>query len=179
MFDMHNNINAIILKKMTKENFREHMKKKNNRKSYMVSVKEYEITWDGIPGQVRNVGDKIMLPSFVQSIREVGTEDKTFLGYFWNMDVVAQQKESYTEDEAKRHSNGTMGIFRDRKVIGAIEMSTFEVDKLQAVFCKALEACYSKQHKLYNNFLVQQRPLNSCPPLSHERPSPPTNGCGW
>ena len=88
-----------------------------------------------------------MLPSFVLSIREVGTEDKTFLGYFWSMEVVKQQEEPYTEDEVKRHSNGKMGIVRDRKVIGATEMSTFEVDKLQAVFCKATEACYSKQHK--------------------------------
>ena len=73
----------------------------------------------------------VLLPAWVNQIREQGTQNKTFRGWLWDTGVCEREQEPIAEPEKVQHSDGRWGNVMLEKTVGATEMTTFDLNKTQ------------------------------------------------
>ena len=89
----------------------------DKRAEYLNSLKSLEQVWNDSPGYVKNVQDKIPLPTWVNIVEETGTQDTVNLGVFWPKTVweaEAESAEPFPEAKAVWYRE-QWGVWRDKK----------------------------------------------------------------
>ena len=95
------------------------------RGEFCASRSEYIILFDSSSGsQLRNLGEKIVLPQFVRLQEEESASSKTFQGVFWPIEVLKREKIHHEESELATYKaqRGILRKTKDGMVAGCIEV---------------------------------------------------------